>query len=158
MPLPKSIVRLTDEERTQLDDLIRTGKRAASVLIHARILLKADVGEGGPGWDDERIAEAVECGASTVYRVRQAFVEEGLAAALFRKKPTGRQYRKLDGAQEAHLIALACGAPPEGRSRWTMRRLADRRVELAVVDAIGPECVRTTLKKTNASRGCARSG
>ena len=99
MPLPKYMVRLTDEERTQLDDLIRTGQRAASVLIHARILLKANVGEGGPGWDDERIAEAVECGASTVYRVRQAFVEEGLPAALFRQKPTGRQYRKLDGAR-----------------------------------------------------------
>ncbi len=88
----------------------RTGARAASVILHARILLKADAGAGGPGWDDEWIAEAVECGASTVYRVRQAFVEEGLTAALFRKKPTGRQYRKLDGAQEAHLIALALAA------------------------------------------------
>ncbi len=158
MPLPKYIVRLTAEERTELEDLIRTGKRAASVLIHARILLKAAVGEGGPGWDDERIAEAVECGASTVYRVRQAWVEEGLSAALFRKKPTGRQYRKLDGAQEAHLIALACGAPPEGRAAWTLRLLADRLVELAVVDSISPECVRMTLKKTNLSRGCGSSG
>ena len=158
MPLPKYIVRLTAEERTELEDLIHTGKRAASVLIHARILLKADVGEGGPGWDDERIAEAVECGASTVYRVRQAFVEEGLPAALFRQKPTGRQYRKLDGAQEAHLIALACGAPPEGRATWTLRLLADRLVELEGVDSISPECVRTTLKKTNSSRGCASSG
>jgi transposase len=158
MPLPKYIVRLTDEERTQLDDLIRTGQRAASVILHARILLKANVGEGGPGWDDERIAEAVECGASTVYRVRQAFVEEGLPVALFRKKPTGRQYRKLDGAQEARLIALACGAPPEGRATWTLRLLADRLVELAVVDAISPECVRMTLKKTNSSPGCASSG
>lgn len=158
MPLPKYIVRLTAEERTELEDLIGTGKRAASVLIHARILLKADVGEGGPGWDDERIAEAVECGASTVYRVRQALVEAGLSAALFRKKPTGRQYRKLDGAQEAHLIALACGAPPEGRAAWTLRLLADRLVELAVVDSISPECVRMTLKKTNLSRGCGSSG
>ena len=158
MPLPKYIVRLTAEERTELEDLIRTGKRAASVLIHARILLKADVGAGGPGWDDERIAEAVECGASTVYRVRQALVEEGLPAALFRKKPTGRQYRKLDGAQEAHLIALACGAPPEGRATWTLRLLADRLVELDVVDSISPECVRMTLKKTNLSRGCGSSG
>jgi len=91
MPLPKYLVRLTADERTQLDDLIRTGTRAASVLIHARILLKADIGTGGPRWDDKQIAEAVACGASTVYRVRQAFVEEGLAAALFRKKPTGRQ-------------------------------------------------------------------
>ena len=158
MPLPKYIVRLTADERTELDNLIRTGKRAASVISHARILLKADAGAGGPAWDDERIAKAVECGASTVYRVRQAFVEEGLAAALFRKKPTGRQYRKLDGAQEAHLIALACGAPPEGRSGWTLRLLADRLVELEVVDSISPECVRMTLKKTNSSRGCANSG
>lgn len=147
MPLPKYIVRLTDEERTQLEDLSRTGKRAASMLIHARILLKADAGASGPGWDDGRIAEALDCGDSTVYRVRQAFVERGLEAALSRKTPTGRQYRKLDGAQEARLIALACGAPPEGRRRWTMRLLADRLVELEVVDAIGPECVRTTLKK-----------
>ena len=158
MPLPKYMVRLTDEERTGLTDLIRTGKRAASVLIHARILLKADVGSDGSGWDDGRIAEALACGASTVYRVRQAFVERGLEAALQRKKPTGRQYRKLDGAQEARLIALACGAPPEGRSRWTMRLLADRLVELEVVDTIGPECVRTTLKKTRSSRGCIASG
>src|SRR5512144_2022498 len=147
MPLPKYIVRLTANERTELNDLIRTGKRAASVLLHARILLKADAGVDGPGWDDTQIAEAVECGASTVYRVRQAFVEAGLPAALFRKKPTGRQYRKLDGAQEAHLIALACGVPPTGRTHRTLRLLADRLVELAVVESISPECVRTTLKK-----------
>ena len=149
MPLPKYVVRLTAEERTELEDLIGAGKRAASVILHARILLKADAGANGPGWDDDRIAEAMECGASTVYRVRQAWVEEGLSAALFRKKPTGRQYRKLDGAQEAHLIALACGAPPEGRAAWTLRLLADRLVELDVVDSISPECVRMTLKKTN---------
>ena len=152
------MVRLTDEERTEREDLIRTGKRAASVLIHARILLKTDAGANGPGWDDDRITEALECGVSTVYRVRQAFVEEGLTAALFRKKPTGRQYRKLDGTQEAHLIALACGTPPEGRTNWTLRLLADRWVELEVVDAISPECVRMTLKKTHSSRGCANSG
>ncbi|MEH6873868.1 MAG: helix-turn-helix domain-containing protein, partial [Candidatus Competibacter sp.] len=114
MPLPKYVVRLTAEARTELEDLLGAGKRAASVILHARILLEADAGANGPGWDDDRIAEAMECGASTVYRVRQAWVEEGLAAALFRKKPTGRQYRKLDGAQEARLIALACGAPPKG--------------------------------------------
>ena len=158
MPLPKYIVRLTAEERAELDDLIRTGKRAASVILHARILLKADAGTASPGWDDARIAEAVECGASTVYRVRQAFVEEGLTAALFRKKPTGRQYRKLDGIQEARLIALACGAPPAGRSHWTLRLLADRVVELDVVESISPECVRTTLKKTNLSLGYRSSG
>jgi len=158
MPRPKFVVRLTAAERTELDELIRTGKRAASVVIHARILLKADAGPGGPGWDDERIAEAVECGTSTVYRVRQAFVEEGLAAALFRKKPTGRQYRKLDGVQEAQLIAVACGTPPAGRGRWTVQLLADRLVELEVVESMSPECVRMTLKKTNLSPGCVSNG
>jgi len=147
MPRPKYIVRLTAEERTELDDLIRTGKRAASVLLHARILLKADAGADGPDWDDARIAEAVECGASTVYRVRQAFVTAGLTAAVARKKPIGRHSRKLDGAQEAHLIALACGAPPAGRTRWTLRLLADRLVELAVVDSVSPEWVRMPLQK-----------
>lgn len=147
VPLPNYMVRLTANERTELNDLIRTGKRAASVLLHARILLKADASADGPGWDDAPIAEAMECGASTVYRVRQAFVEEGWPAARFRKKPTGRQYRTLDGAQEAHLIALACGAPPTGRNHWTLPLLADRLVELAVVESISPECVRTTLKK-----------
>ena len=115
-------------------------------------------GAGGPGWADDRIVEAVECGASTVYRVRRAFVEEGLPAALLRKKPTGRQYRKLDGAQEARLSALACGAPPDGRATWTLRLLADRLIELDVVEAISPECVRMTLKKTPSSHGCANGG
>jgi transposase len=156
MPLPKYIVRLTAEERIHLEDLIHTGARAASTLIHARILLKADV--SGPSWDDGRIAEAVECGASTVYRVRQAFVEEGLTAALLRKKPTGRQYRKLDGAQEAHLIALACSEPPEGRCSWTLRLLADRLVKLEVVESISPECVRMTLKKMNSNPGYRSNG
>lgn len=158
MPLPKYIVRLTAEERIHLEDLIHTGTRAASTLIHARILLKADVSAGGPNWDDGRIAEAVECGASTVYRVRQAFVEEGLTVALFRKKPTGRQYHKLDGAQEAHLIALACSEPPEGRCSWTLRLLADRLVKLEVVESISPECVRMTLKKMNSNPGCRSNG
>jgi transposase len=158
MPLPKYVVRLTLEERARLEDLIRTGQRAASVLTHARILLKADAASGGSGWDDRRIAEALDCGASTVYRVRQAFVEEGLEAALFRKKPTGRQYRKLDGAQEARWIAVACGSPPEGRPRWTLRLLAERLVDLEVVESISPECVRMTLKKTRSSPGCAGSG
>jgi len=158
MPLPKYIVRLTAGERTQLEEWIHTGQRVASVLIHARILLKADVGAGGPGWDDARIAEAVECEASTVHRVRQAFVERGLDAALLRKKPTGRQFRKLDGAQEAQWIALACNAPPEGRASWTLRLLADRLVALEVVDTISPECVRMTLKKTHLSLGCGPRG
>jgi hypothetical protein len=156
--MAKYIVRLTDEERTQLTELISTGRRAASVLTRARMLLKADASEGGPDWSDSEIAEAVETSLSSLHRVRQAFVEEGVAVALARQRPTGRQYRKLDGAQEARLIALTCSAPPEGRARWTLQLLADRLVELEVVDTIGRECVRTTLKKTSSSPGRKSSG
>jgi transposase len=95
----------------------------------------------------------VEVGLSTVHRVRQAYVEQGLEAALHRKRPAGRQYRKLDGAQEARLIALACSPPPEGSNRWTLRLLADQLVALEVVASISPECVRATLKKTTSSPG-----
>jgi len=151
--MTKYIVRLTAEERTQLTVLIASGRRAASVLARARMLLKADASEGGPDWNDREIAEAVETSLSSVHRVRQAFVEEGLAAALERQRPRGRQYRQLDGAQEARLIALTCSTPPEGRARWTLQLLADRLVELEVVDTIGRECVRTTLKKTISSHG-----
>jgi hypothetical protein len=156
--MAKYIVRLTAEERTQLTELIATGRRAASVLTRARMLLKADASEGGPDWSDGEIAEAVETSLSSLHRVRQTFVEDGLAVALARQRPTGRQYRKLDGAQEAHLIALTCSAPPEGRARWTLQLLADRLVELEVVDTIGRECVRTTLKKTSSSPGRKSSG
>ena len=154
----KYIVRLTADERQQLRDLIRTGKRAATVLARARILLKADAGTDGPGLSDEAVAAAVETSASTVHRVRQAFVEQSLDAALFRKRPTGRRYRKLDGKQEAKLIAVACSKPPAGRARWTLKLLAARLVELDVVDAISPECVRATLKKIRSSRGRSGSG
>ena len=154
----KYIVRLSADERQHLRDLIRTGKRAASVLTRARILLKADAGPDGPSLPDEAVAAAVEASASTVHRVRQALVEEDFDAALYRRKPTGRQYRKLDGAQEAKLIALACSKPPTGRARWTLKLLAARLVELEVVEAISPECVRATLKKTSSSRGRRSSG
>ncbi len=133
--------------------MVRDSKRAASVLCRARILLKADAGDAGPGPSDEAVADAVESSPSTVHRTRQAFVEEGLDAALYRKKPTGRQYRKLDGAQEARLVALACSAPPAGRKAWTLQLLADKLVELKVVERISDECVRQTLKKTTSSRG-----
>jgi len=146
----KFVVRLSEEERQQLHNLVYKGKRAKSVVNRAWVLLKADA--DGPNWGDPEIAEAFAVGLSTVHRVRQAFVEEGLEAALYRKKATNRQYRKLDGAQEARLIAVACGKPPAGRSRWTLRLLADELVELEIVDSISVECVRRTLKKTNSSR------
>lgn len=154
----KYIVRLEAEERQQLLELVAKGKRAASVLTRARILLKADAGAEGPDWKDDDIVEALETSLSTVHRVRQAFVQEGLEAALYRKKPTDRQYRKLDGDQEARLVVLACSAPPAGRARWTLQLLADRLVALKVVDSISGECVRTTLKKTPSSPGWRSNG
>jgi transposase len=145
----KYIVRLSATERQAMEDWVLKGQRSVTIRTRARILLQADAtGEPDSGDSDEAVAEAVEASVSTVHRVRQAYVEDGLAAALERKKPTGRQYRKLDGAQEARLIAVACGAPPTGRARWTLQLLADRLVELKVVESVSPECVRTTLKKT----------
>jgi transposase len=146
-------VTLTPEERNHLIQMTTTGKAAAAKLRHARILLKADASALGPGCTDEAIATACEVSLPTIARVRKAFVEHGLTAAVERKRPTGRHYRKLDGAQEAQLIAVACSAPPEGQVRWTLRLLADRLVELEVVEAVSAETVRRTLKKTNSSRG-----
>jgi transposase len=147
------IVTLTPEERRMLQEMLSRGKAAARKLMHARILLKADVAAGGPGWNDEAIVEALEVGRATVERVRKEFVEEGLEAALERRKPRRQYRRKLDGDGEAHLIALACQAPPEGRSRWTLRLLADRMVQLEYVDEISYQTVRRTLKKTSLSLG-----
>lgn len=151
-------VTLSTEERETLSGLISKGRAAARKLAHARILLQADEAPGGPAWTDDRIASALHVGLATIPRVRQTWVVEGLEVALNRRKPTGRQFRKLDGAQEARLVALACSAPPEGRACWTLQLLADRLVDLNVVDTIGRECVRTTLKKTNCSLGGVNGG
>lgn len=147
--MKKYIVTLTDEERDQLAQLIRAGKAAARKLMHARILLKADSGRGGPSWDDARIAESLDVGRATVERVRKQFVEEGLETALVRRRPRRDYERRLDGAGEAHLIALTCSQAPEGRQRWTMQLLADKMVSLGYVDRISRETVRRTLKKTS---------
>lgn len=149
----KHVVRLVPEERRQLSELISKGRGAAATLSRARILLKADESETSPGWSDQAICEALDVSPATVFRIRKRLVEEGVDAALSRKNPTGRQYRKLDGDQEAQLVAVACSSPPEGRKGWTLKLLADRLVELKVVEQISPECVRTTLKKMNSSRG-----
>jgi hypothetical protein len=151
--MPKTyVVRLDEAERAFLTDLVSTGTAAARALARARVLLKADVGPAGPGWTDEQIAEALEVSVRTVERVRETLVCAGLDAALWRRRPPARP-RKLDGAAEAHLIALACSAPPTGRARWTLRLLADKLAELEVVDAVCPETVRLTLKKTCSSPG-----
>src|SRR5215207_9894332 len=141
-------VTLMPAEREELERLLARGKADVRKIKHAQILLKADETDDGPAWSDARIAEAVEAGTATVERVRQRFVEEGLASALSPYRGGKRIYeRKLDGAQEAHLIALACSAPPDERARWTLRLLAQRMVELAYVDTLSHETVRQTLKK-----------
>jgi transposase len=152
--MKKYKVTLDAEERQALHELIAAGRAAARKLTHARILLKADAAGGGPAWPDGQIAEAMEVSVATVERVRQRFVEQGLDAALDRKR-RDRPARepKLDGRAEARLIALACSAPPEGRAVWTMQLLADKLVELEVVDSISDETVRLALKKTRSSRG-----
>jgi len=151
-------ITLTPTEREELDGLLGRGRTDARVLVHARILLKADQAKGGPGWTDARIAEALDCGTATVGRVRQRFVEESMEAAL-RPRPTTRTYlRKVDGKAEARLIALACGDPPEGRARWSLRLLADRLVALGTVDDISHETIRRVMKKTSLSLGFRRAG
>lgn len=147
------VVRLLEEERARLHTLVGSGTGSARTLTHARILLKANQGEAGPGWTDAMIAGALEVHPTTVARVRQQYVTAGLEPALQRKTPD-RQYRRtLDGEQEAHLIALACSAPPEGRSRWTLRLLAEQVVALELVGAVSYETVRQVLKQTTSSRG-----
>jgi transposase len=152
--MKRYLVTLTAEERQSLHDLTAAGKASARKLAHARILLKADQADGGPAWPDEHIAEALDVGLSTIARVRQRFVEQGLEAALGRK-PQDRpsRQRKLDGRAETRLIALACAAPPDGRREWTMQLLADQLVALEVVNAVSDETVRRVLKKTRSSRG-----
>jgi transposase len=152
--MKKYKVTLTPDERQQLQEMIAAGKAAAKKLAHARILLKADASEGRPTWSDSTIAEAVEVSADTVARVRERFVDQGLEAALVRKKQDKpSRERTLDGRAEAKLIALACSSPPSGRQEWTMQLLADRLVELKIVESISDETVRRTLKKTRSSRG-----
>ena len=145
-------VTLENEERAQLEELVSHGKGAARRMGHARVLLHADSGPAGPGWSDTAIAAAVGVSVPTIERIRRRFVEDGLDAALSRR-PSRRVYpRKLDGVAEAHLIALACGSPPDGRARWTLQLLAERMMVLGYVDSPSYETVRTTLKQTPSNR------
>jgi hypothetical protein len=154
MPQKKYLVTLIAEERVQLSGLLSAGRSSARTLTRARILLKADQADDGPAWDDGRIADALGCGRRTVERVRQRFVESGVAAALSHKAQT-RPSRTpvLDGAAEARLIAVACSEPPDGRAAWTLELLADKLVELAVVESVSRATVRRVLKKTHSSPG-----
>jgi hypothetical protein len=144
----RHVVVLSEEERARLHTLIGQGVAPARVLTHARILLKANQGEAGPGWTDAAIAAALEVHPATVARIRMQCVAAGLDAALYRKAPAREYHRRLDGEQEARLVALACSAPPEGHKRWTLRLLAERMVELEVVETVSYETVRQALKQT----------
>jgi len=150
--MKKYIVELTSEERKQLQQLVKKGKVAGYKIRHAQMLLKADQGNQCPGWPDAQVAELFAAHVTTVERLRKRFVEQGLEAALERHNRQN-YVRKLDGDAEAHLIAIACSDPPTGRSEWSLRLLADRLVELSVVDSISYMTVSRTLKKTNLSRG-----
>ena len=153
----KYIVRLTQEERDALSELVNKGKTQAYRIKHANILLAVDA--DGPNWNDERSAQAFGCHVQTVANVRQRFVEQGLEAAIERKKQKSpSRERILDGEAEAKLIALACSTPPEGRAKWTLKMLADKLVTLEVVDSICDQTVRRTLKKTNSSHTCVNAG
>jgi Homeodomain-like domain len=149
----KYAVELTEAERARLRTLIGRGEAPARLLTRARVLLKANQGEGGPGWTDAAIAGALEVHPATVARVRRTFVEVGVDAALERKRPDRVYTRVLDGAAEAHLVALACSDPPAGRERWTLRVLADELVRLEVVPAVSHETVRRTLEQMPSNRG-----
>jgi hypothetical protein len=149
----KYAVVLTEAERARLRTLIGRGEAPARMLARARMLLKANQGEGGAGWSDAAIAGALEVHPTTVARVRRQFGEQGLEAVLARKRPDRVYARKLDGVGEAHVIALACSPPPTGRERWTLRLLADELVRLDVVEAVSYETVRRTLQQTSSNRG-----
>ncbi len=145
-------VALTVEQRADLRTLVGSGRAPARMLTRARVLLKADHGEGGPGWSDAAIAQALDLHPGTVQRIRRQFVTDGLTPTLARKRPDRVYARTLDGRQEAQLIARACSAAPDGQARWSLRLLADEIVRLEVVDAISYETVRRTRKKTSSSR------
>jgi transposase len=153
----KYVVHLTEEKRSQLETLARSGRAHARKLLYARILLKADA-DGPDRWTDERIADALEVSTATAARERRRFCEEGLEVALMPRKPGRPRRRVLDGRAEAHLVALSCSDPPEGRERWSLRLLADRMVELGHADELSYETVRRTLKKTRSSPTSSASG
>ena len=153
------VVQLSSEEREQLEELVKRGnakkgqRPSALKLTRARILLKADQAEGAPAYTDAEIAEALDVSPKTVFNIRKKWVELGLEQALERRPQKNFRTPKLNGKAEAKLIACSCGPAPEGRSKWTLRLLADKAVELELVDSISRETIRQTLKKTSSSPG-----
>lgn len=153
MAKKKYIVSLSAAEREELEQLTTTGKVPAYKMNHARILLKADTNQAEGSWTDKAISQALDISVATIERVRQRFVETNLESALSRQVQQQRKPRRLDGEQEAHLIAITCSEAPEGYARWSLRLLAERLVELEYVESICHETVRQTLKKTISNPG-----
>jgi hypothetical protein len=149
----KYFVKLTSEERQYLEKLVSSGSAPARKLQRARILLKSDCSEGGPNWSYDAICNAFDVNSMTVTNIRKAFAEGGLEKALNRKKPEREYQHSLDGNAEAHLIALACGAAPDGYERWSLRLLRDRFLKLEIVSSVSHETIRTTLKKRKLNLG-----
>ena len=159
VPVKRYVVRLSEAERKQLNDFVNAGKRSAQLVTKARILLKADVSEGGEGWSSVRIAEALDTSIANVLRTRRQLVEEGFEAVLTRKySERSARPRIFDGAAEAKLIALACSQPPEGAARWTLRLLEDKVVELKIVERASDNTIGRTLKKTILNRTSRNNG
>ncbi len=155
----KYVVNLSREERGQLDEFIRKGKRPAQLLTKARILLKADISEAGEGWSDSRIAEALDTSIPTVERTRRQLVEGGFETVLTRKyNPKSARPRIFDGAAEAKLIALTCGPAPAGHAKWSLRLLEQKVVELHIVESASDNTIGRTLKKTFSSRISSSNG
>ncbi len=149
----KYVVNLSREERGQLDEFIRKGKRPAQLVTKARILLKADISEAGEGWSDSRIAEALDTSIPTVERTRRQLVEGGFETVLTRKyNAKSARPRIFDGAAEAKLIALTCGPAPAGHAKWSLRLLEQKVVELHIVESASDNTIGRTLKKTFSSR------
>jgi transposase len=157
--MSKYSVKLTQEQRQQLEKLVKTGTAPARAILHAQVLLKTDSGEHGPRWTVKQIQSALGVGSTMIKRIRHLFVEQGLAAAVQRKpQPTRPEKRKIDGEQEAHVIAVLCTEQPDGQERWTLRALRDRVIELEIVETVSHETLRTVLKKTNSSPGKRSNG
>lgn len=153
MPAKRYKVTLTKEERQELSGLVRKGKGEARRLTRARILLMADEKQSEAAWKDADIAKALGVHVSTVERIREKCVEMGMEAALNHARPKRSRSKILDGAAEAHLVQLACTQAPDGHEQWSLQMLADKLIELEVVETVSRETVRTTLKKTNSSLG-----
>jgi hypothetical protein len=149
----KYVVKLSAAERERLQAMLSAGIEQARTLTRARILLKSDASEAGARWSYAQICDAFDVTEVTISKVRRTYVEQGLEAAIRRKKPDREYVQRLDGRAEAHLVALACSEPPEGQERWTLRLLQERLVALQVVESVSHETVRQTLKKMNLSLG-----